>query len=404
MDQTPTLALAPPLIDPDWLCVDPHARFAALRKDHAVIRISDTSYYVLRANDVVPLLKDERTVQVAGRDYVALHKIPEGAMARFLRDVLLFANGAEHRAKRGPFARAFSHQAILATRDGIRSVARDIVAQLPRGESFDFVRHMAARVPAEMIASILGLPVSEAAWFAPRIYEMASAIGPVYPHARHDAVETAARDVFAYAERHMKSRLTAPADDLLSRLVADWDQTRGIAFDSLVNQVVGFMLGGSDTTRAAFASAVSLLRQCPDDWAALRADPALVPGAISESLRFEPSVANVPRFTVAQLQIGEVTVPAGVLLQLSTMSAMRDPELYASPDTFDMRRTDHPRLHLVFGQGPHRCIGEMLARLEMEESLKALLEAVPEIEIEEAPRMIGFGGIRQITPMIVRIP
>ena len=87
-----------------------------------------------------------------------------------------------------------------------------------------------------------------------------------------------------------------------------------------------------------------------------------------------------------------------------TMSAMRDPELYADPETFDMRRTDHPRLHLIFGQGPHRCIGEMLARPEMEESLEALLADAPGIEIETAPRMVGFGGIRQVTPMIVRIP
>jgi len=404
MNQMSPIAAEAPLIDPDWLLADPHARFAELRGQHRVIRINERSYYVLRAADVVPLLKDDRTVQVEGRDYVALHRIPDGAMARFLRDVLLFANGQDHRAKRGPFARTFSHQAIRASRDGIRAVARNIVAELPRGESFDFVERMAARVPAEMIASIIGLPVSEASWFAPRIYDMASAVGPIYPIADHDRVETAASEAYAYVEEHMSARLAAPKDDLLSRLVADWQQTQDLEFGCLVNQVLAIMLGGSDTTRAAFAITVSLLRQRPDDWAALQADRSLVPGAISESMRFEPSVANVPRFTIEALQIGDVMVPAGVLLQLSTMSAMRDPELYSSPDDFVMRRTDHPRLHLVFGQGPHRCIGEMLARLEMEESLNALLDAAPGIRIEIAARMIGFGGIRRITPMMVRIP
>lgn len=404
MDQTATLVSQAPLIEPEWLHEDPHGRFAALRKDHAVIRISDQSFYVLRAADVVPLLKDDRTVQVEGRDYVALHKIPDGAMARFLRDILLFANGPDHRLKRGLFARAFSHQSILASRGEIRFVARKIVADLPRGESFDFVDHMAGRVPARMIAAILGLPVAEADWFAPRIYDMASAMVPNYPMDDHDRVETAACEAFAYVETHMTARLARPKEDLLSRLVTDWERTQEIDFGSLVNQVLAFMLGGSDTTRAAFASTVSLLRQRPDDWAALRADASLIPGAISESLRFEPSVGNVPRFTVAPLEIGGVTVPAGVMLQLSTMSAMRDPELYADPETFDMRRTDHPRLHLIFGQGPHRCIGEMLARLEMEESLEALLADAPGIEIETAPRMVGFGGIRQVTPMIARIP
>ncbi|NDW00171.1 cytochrome P450 [Salipiger sp. PrR002] len=404
MNHTASISIEAPLIDPDWLLEDPHARFAQLRRDHAVIRVSDHNYYALRANDVFPLLKDDRTVQVEGSDYVALHQIPDGAMAQFLRDILLFANGADHRAKRGPFARAFSHQAILASRDDIQAVARKIVAELPRGESFDLVARMTARVPSETIAAILGLPVTEAPEFAPCIYEMASAIGPIYPMEKHSRVEAAAREVFGYVEKHMLSRLAMPQDDLLSDLVADWDEARGIPFSSLVNQVLAFMLGGSDTTRAALAIAISLLRQRPEDWAALQADPDLIPAAISECLRFEPSVGNVPRFTVAEMRIGEATVPAGVLLQLSTMSAMRDPELYADPEEFIMRRSDHPRLHLVFGQGPHRCIGEMLARIEMEESLKALLEAAPGIEIETAPRMIGFGGIRQITPMMVRIP
>lgn len=393
-----------PLIDPNWLLTDPHARFAELRKRHSVIRINEKSYYALRAADVVPLLRNRQTVQVEGDDFVALHEIPEGAMARFLRDILLFANGEDHRAKRAPFARAFAHKAILASKERIRSVAEAIVDDLPRGESFDFVEHMAGRVPAEMIAAIIGFPVADAAFFAPRIYTMASAIGPIYPLGEHEKVDQAATDVFNYVQTEISHRLFTPRADLLSRLVKDWSHTRGIPFRSLVHQVIALMLGGSDTTRAAFASAVSLLRQRPDDWAALQDDHSLVPGAISESLRFEPSVANVPRFTRSEMKIGETTVPAGVLLQLSTMSAMRDAALYAKPDAFDMRRSDHPRLHLVFGQGPHRCIGEVLARLEMEEGLKALLKKAPGIEIEQAPRMIGFGGIRQITPMIVRIP
>ncbi|WP_172294453.1 cytochrome P450 [Pseudoruegeria sp. HB172150] len=404
MNKTTPITVEAPLIDPDWLLEDPHARFAELRRDHPVIRINLQSYYVLRAADVVPLLKDDRTVQIEGRDYVAHHNVPDGAMARFLNDILLFANGKDHRTKRGPFARAFSHQAILPSKNRIRAVARKIVADLPRGESFDFVERMAARVPAEMIAAIIGFPVADASYFASRIYEMAGAIGPVYPVEKHDRVEIAAREAFAYVEEQMTARLAAPTDDLLSRLVTDWQQTRGMEFSCLVNQVLAFVLGGSDTTRAAFANAVALLRQRPDDWAALQADPSLVPGAISESMRFDPSVSNVPRFTLEPIRIGGTTVPAGVLLQLSTMSAMRDPEMYSRPDEFLMRRTDHPRLHLVFGHGPHRCIGEMLARLEMEESLKALLEDAPGIEIQTPPRMIGFGGIRQITPMMVRIP
>ena len=126
-----------------------------------------------------------------------------------------------------------------------------------------------------------------------------------------------------------------------------------------------------------------------------------MPGAVAEGLRYNPSVGSIARFTREPVQIDRVTLPPGVMLRLNTISAMRDPDLYDNPDRFDIRRGDHPKLHMVFGLGPHRCIGEMLARIEMEESLGALLAGVDHIELVTVPELIGCGGIRQITPMEV---
>jgi cytochrome P450 len=145
------------------------------------------------------------------------------------------------------------------------------------------------------------------------------------------------------------------------------------------------------------------LLEHPLEWVAVKADQSLIPGAVAEGMRYDPSVGSIARFTSEPLEIGYVWLSAGVMLSVSTMSAMRDPALYADPGRFDIRRADHPRLHPVFGLGPHRCIGEMLARLEMEEGLAALISATPDIEMEAPPRLLGFGGIRQITPMPVRI-
>jgi cytochrome P450 len=285
----------------------------------------------------------------------------------------------------------------------IRAVADRIVADLPRGESFDFVRCMAGRVPSEMIAAILGLPQADASYFSRLVYDLALGLSPVYPQGEHDKIESAARQLFDYLHEELRSRIPAPREDLLSALVGDWHADQVIPFESLVNQVLGLVLGGSDTTRAAFGNLVSLLLQHPKDWQAIRRDPGLIPGAVSEGLRYDPSVGTIPRLTLAPMQIGGAEVPAGAFLSLSTVSALRDPDLYNNPDCFDIRRKDHPRLNMVFGNGPHRCIGEMLARLEMQEGLAALVAAAPRIVLEWTPELIGFGGIRQITPMQVRI-
>ena len=83
---------------------------------------------------------------------------------------------------------------------------------------------------------------------------------------------------------------------------------------------------------------------------------------------------------------------------------MRDETQVDAPDAFDLHRTDRPQPHLVFGAGAHRCLGEMLARMEMEEGLAALMDAAPNIELINAPQMLGVIGLRKSTPMIARIP
>ena len=399
-----SIAAHPRLIDPASLNDAPHARLAELREEAPLVQLGPNHYLVLRAEHVVPLFTDPRTRQIEGPEFVALHQIPDGTLARFLSDLFLFSNGAAHRAKRSLFARSFAHRIMREARGQIRAVADGIVASLPRGVSFDFVDSMAARVPAEMIAVILGLPACDAKCFAERVYSLARAFAPIYPHEHHQEIENAAGELYDYVEEQLCLRVAAPKDDLLTALVSDWHSDRSIPFESLVFQVIGVIIGGSDTTRAAFAMLVALLLQRPDDWAALRSDPTLIAGAVNEGMRYDPSVGSIPRVTTAPIRFDGIDLPPGAILRLSTMSAMRDPALFDEPDRFDIRRNDHPRLHMVFGIGPHRCVGDMLARIEMEESLAAILEAAPGIALETLPEMLGFGGLRQITPMQVRIP
>lgn len=399
-----SVAERPRVIDPATLNHEPHARLAELRRETPLVELGPNQYLVLRAKHVVPLFTDPRTRQIEGPEFVALHQIPDGMLARFLSDLFLFSNGMVHRAKRNLFARSFAHRVMRDARAQIRAVADEIVDSLPRGERFDFVDGMAARVPAEMIAAILGLPRCDSRYFAGLVYNVARAFAPIYPHDDHLEIEEATRKLFDYVEEQLCQRVAAPRDDLLTALVTDWHAERKIPFDSLVFQIIGLIIGGSDTTRAAFAMLVALLLAGPDDWAALQADPALIPGAVAEGMRYEPSVGSIPRVATAPIDFEGIGLPAGVVLRLSTMSAMRDPALYDDAERFDIRRCDLPRHHLVFGLGPHRCLGDMLARTEMEESLAALLDAAPGMELETPPRLLGFGGLRQITPMQVRIP
>jgi cytochrome P450 len=148
-----------------------------------------------------------------------------------------------------------------------------------------------------------------------------------------------------------------------------------------------------------------LLLQHREQWAAVCRDPALIPAAVTEALRYEPSVASVSRYAVEPIELDGRVIPADQFVSLSTMSAMRDEAVFKEPDVFDIHRTDQPRLHLVFGGGPHRCIGEALARAELEEGLAALTQRLPMLHlIGEKPVLQGHFAIRRMIQMRVAWP
>jgi hypothetical protein len=97
-------------------------------------------------------------------------------------------------------------------------------------------------------------------------------------------------------------------------------------------------------------------------------------------------------------------IPAGAFITLSTMSAMRDERAYDRPDIFDIRRTDQPRLHPIFGSGQHRCIGEALARVELEEGLSVLTQRLPKLRLEMPPKIRGASSVRRVDAMMVSWP
>ena len=144
-------------VDPQAFQCDPHETFAALRPHHPIVELGERHLMVLRASAVRTILGHPLVRQVEGAEYVALNGIPDGTVARLLRDFFLFANGDAHKAKRGPFARAFSYGAIRAARPKVRETARRIVAEMPRGAAFDFVAEVAARIGGKADTTDRGL-------------------------------------------------------------------------------------------------------------------------------------------------------------------------------------------------------------------------------------------------------
>jgi cytochrome P450 len=206
----------------------------------------------------------------------------------------------------------------------------------------------------------------------------------------------------AYVEDLLADRRAAPKGDFLSDYVEATARDGVLSEAEIRTQIVGLILAGSDTTRGSLCMTLAHLLRHPEQWRAFCADPdGLKKGVVNEGLRYDPIVSGVPRVAVRDLEIDGYLVPAGTPIAVSLLSALRDPEVYADPERFDITRTDHPRWHPIFGAGAHRCVGEALARAEMEETLAVIARLAPNTTLAGPFPTLAPGAIRQVRAMRV---
>jgi cytochrome P450 len=124
-------------------------------------------------------------------------------------------------------------------------------------------------------------------------------------------------------------------------------------------------------------------------------------GAAAEGLRFEPVALGVPRFSVSPFELDGYDMTPGMLIFFSIVSACRDPDVYANPDSFNIERADHPRWHFAFGGGAHRCLGEALARVEIEETLAAIARLAPNTKVTGPRPAMKAAPIRAVDQLKV---
>lgn len=378
---------------------DPHAGFATYRPLSAVI---DVGYgpVVTRHQDVAALLADPRTRQIE-TESLELHGIFAGALHDFYSNSMLLANAPVHAVRRRPAARAFALKVIEAWRPRIRTLVAELLAAVEDREEFDFIDAIASPLPSRLIANILGAPEQDAPHFSSAVYEMARGLGPFRPE-DYPKIELSASALVAYARELVEARKRAPQDDFLTDYLARVAESDELSELETLMQIVTLIIAGSDTTRTALTMLVGLLLQHPQQWEAVVADPSLAAGAVLEGLRFEPPVGGTARMTTEPVAIDGIPIAEGTLLSLSILSAQRDEAVFAEPARFNIRRSDHPRWSLSFGMGSHRCLGEALARAELEEALIAIAQRLPRLALKGPPPMAkGHGGVRGVTPMRV---
>ncbi|MEU1518619.1 cytochrome P450 [Streptomyces sp. NPDC005811] len=371
----------PPLVDPAELVADPYAVYGRLREAGSVHRIAGTdglpAWLVTGYDDVRQALSDPR-LSLDKR-----HAKPGGYRGLTLPPALdanlLNMDPPDHTRIRRLVTHAFTPRRVTGLREPIRRTAEALLdAMAPLGRA-DLIAAYAAPLPITVICELLGVAPQD----RPDFRSWTDALVAPDP-ARPDRARDAVRSLLTYFTRLLADKRAAPADDLLSALIAVRDDEDRLSEDELTSLAFLILFAGYENTVHLIGNATQALLRHPGQLAALRADPGLIGGAVEELARYDgPVPLAIRRFPVEDITIGGVTVPAGETVLLSLAAAHRDPRRFTDPDRLDLGRDATG--HLALGHGIHYCLGAPLARLETEIALAALLDRFPGLALDVPP-------------------
>jgi cytochrome P450 len=379
------------IYDPDWyLGDDVHETFAALRRDDPVhwqdIDGQAGYWAVLRHADLVAVSRHPELFSSWQGSIVLEDLAPE--QLDLMRHMLLVMDPPGHTAYRKPLAPHFGARVIGRMEHQVRGLCREILAEAATLDEVDLVRDVAGPLPARVIAGVMGLPMADAA----RIQRWAEAtVAGQDEEVSGDDPGAASVEMAMYGIELATTRRAlgddAPDDDVTALLLAtefeDGEPMSDVDFGSFFVQLV---TAGNDTTKAMMSAGVLELMRHPDQLAALRTDPGLIPDAVEEMLRFCNPLHYFRRTAVADTELGGKHIRAGDKVALVYTSANRDDAVFADPQRFDIRRTPNP--HVSFGIGTHFCLGAHLARLEARVFVEELLATFATIEPAGEPAKV----------------
>ena len=299
-----------------------------------------------------------------------------------LRGWMVFHDEPDHARLRDPVHRAFTPRTVAGLRGAVERVVAALLDDVAEaGGTCDFKAAVAFPLPAIVIAELLGVPPADRARFKTWSAKLAAVVFGASNDPDQDRVAAEGSAEFAdYFGELIAEREREPADDLISALVASRDRGDGLTSQELVGACTLLLFGGHETTTNLIANGVLSLLRFPDELARLRADPALLPNAVEELLRFEPPQKVMVRNVAETHERSGRVLRRGDAAFLAVAGANRDPAGFPDPDRLDLGRPA-VRNHLAFGFGAHFCLGAALARLEGQVALAALLERFDRIEL-----------------------
>ena len=414
----------------------PYGLLASLRREHGVVRVPEPAllgqpagpghWLVLRHADVRTVLRDPRRFSSwLGATQVRDPATP--ADLAYVRLMMLNMDPPEHSRLRRLLHLSFTPRAVAALESRIAAHASSIVDRLLRTSEVDFAT-VAADLPLLALADVLGMPAEDRGLLFDWSNRVIGFQDPDYaasaaftggtdiaadalalrpepgPDGRMPDPRTRAGipDLYAYAHLLAARKREQPGEDVMSLLLSEVDDDGGrVSLAEFENLFWLFAVAGNETLRNGIPGGMVALLAHPDAQRALRDDPALLPGAVEEMLRWWTPVMVFRRTATEDVRLSGVDIAAGDKVVVSFAAANRDGTVFPDPDRFDITRRGGE--HLVFGYGPHFCLGAHLARAQLRALFGGLLARTRWIEAAGEPVLLRSSFQRGVKHLPIRL-
>lgn len=367
-----------------------YRHYAALRQASPVFLSQPDGqlpmWYVTGAREVEEVLLDsERFARDPSRIDPQFAAMLGGEQSiAFLNDHMLNRDGESHRRLRRLVNKAFTLKAVNAMRPRIEQIAESLLDAVGPSGRMDVVSHYAFPLSITVIAELLGVPAQDRDDFRRWSHMIVRQVG-------HDLSELQRcyNEFASYMLALIDRRRAYPADDLVSALAQVEEEGRMLSRSELCSMIALLIIAGHETSASMIGNAVHTLVQHPDALVRLRDEPALMPDAVEEFLRYDSSVERaMVRFVTRDTELAGQPLRRGQFVVAVVGSANRDEVMCTNPERLDITRPACP--HMSFGKGTHYCLGASLARQELEIALNTLLRRCPGLQLAVDPSAVRW--------------
>lgn len=394
------------LADADAAFVDdPYPSYDALRTHDPVHRLGAHSWLLTRHADVLALYREPTASSDKQREFGL--KFGAGTpLHEHHTTSLVFNDPPLHTRVRRLLMGALDQRAITRMQAGVETLVEGLIDRLHMLQSPDLIADFAARIPVEVIGNLLGVPHDERGPLRDWSLAILGALEPAPDAAllaQGHAAVTAFKD---YLRRLVAERRRHPGDpqaDVLTRLIQGEVGGEKLTDVELLHNCIFLLNAGHETTTNLIGNGAHALLTHRDQWQRLLEQPALLPTAVEELLRFESPLQLNNRLLTAAVRVADVELPTGDFVTLAIGAANRDPAVFEQPHALDVARKPNP--HLAFGQGAHACAGMNVARLEARIAFGRLLRRCPRLDLGGTPQRetrIRFRGWRTLPVVLQR--